>query len=84
MWFSRRVWVTDPRHSEHMSDQMCYLYHSTRLWGCPRTILSDNRLKFCSKLSQAVCQLLGVRKLVTSSYHPNCNRGVERVNHNFA
>ena len=27
------------------------------LWGCPRTILSDNGLQFCSKLSQAVYQL---------------------------
>ena len=29
------------------------------LWGCPRTILSDNGLQFCSKLSQAVYRLLG-------------------------
>ena len=50
-------------------------------WGCPRTILSDNGLQFCSKLSQAVNQLLGMRKLATSSYHPNGNGGVERVNH---
>ena len=50
-------------------------------WGCPRTILSDNGLQFCSKLSQAVYQLLGVHKLATSSYHPNCNEGVERINH---
>ena len=27
------------------------------LWGCPRTIRSDNSLQFCSKLSQAVYQL---------------------------
>ena len=33
------------------------------LWGCPRTILSDNGLQFCSKLSQSVCQLLGVPSL---------------------
>ena len=51
------------------------------LWGCPRTILSDNRLQLCSKLSQGVYKLLGVHKLATSSYHPNCNGGVERVNH---
>ena len=56
----------------------------TPLWGCPRTILSDNGLQFCSKLSQAVYQLLGVRTLATSSYHPNCNGGVERVNHTMA
>ena len=29
-------------------------------------------------------QLLGVRKLATSSYHPNCNGGVERVNRSMA
>ena len=51
------------------------------LWGCPRTIISDNGLQFCSKLSQAVYQLLGVPKLAASSYHPNGNGGVERVNH---
>ena len=55
-----------------------------RLWGCPCTILSDNGLQFCSKLSQAVYQLLGVHNLATSSYHPNCNGGVERVNHTMA
>ena len=54
------------------------------MWGCPRTIPSDNGLQLCSKISQAVYQLLGVRKLATSSYHPNCNGGVERVNHTMA
>ena len=54
------------------------------LWGCPRTILSDNDLQFFSKLSQAVYQLLGVRKLATSSCHPNGNGGVEWVNHTMA
>ena len=29
------------------------------LWRCPRTILSENGLRFCSKLSQAVYQLSG-------------------------
>ena len=54
------------------------------LWGCPRTIISDNGLQFCSKLSQAVYQLLGVPKLAASSYHPNGNGGIERVNHTMA
>ena len=54
------------------------------LWGCPRSILSDNGLQVCSKLSQPVFQLLGVRKISNSSYHPNGNGGVERVNHTMA
>ena len=54
------------------------------LWGSPRTILSDNDLQFCSKLSQAVDHPLGVRKLPTSSYHANGNGSVERVNHTIA
>ena len=33
------------------------------------------------KPSQAVYRLLGVRKIATSSYHPNGNGGVERINH---
>ena len=46
--------------------------------------MSDNGLQFCSKLSHAVYKLLGVRKNATSSYHPNGNGGVERVNHTTA
>ena len=37
------------------------------LWRRRRTLLSDNGLKFCSKLSQAIYQLLGVHKLASSS-----------------
>ena len=54
------------------------------LWGCSRTILSDNGLQFSSKLSQAVYQLLGERKLAPSSYHPKGYVGDERVNHTMA
>ena len=43
------------------------------LWGYPRSILSDNGFQLCSKLSHAVCQLLGLGKIATSSYHPNGN-----------
>ena len=54
------------------------------LWGYPRTILPSNGLQFCSKLSQAVYQLLSVCKLGISSYHPKCNGGVERGNPTMA
>ena len=35
-------------------------------------------------LSQGVYQLLGVGELAPSSYHPNGNGGVERVNYSMA
>ncbi|CAB1119842.1 unnamed protein product [Ectocarpus sp. CCAP 1310/34] len=54
------------------------------LWGCPLNLLSDNGSQFCSKLSQAVCARLAIRKVATSSYHPKGNTGVERVNHTMA
>ena len=53
-------------------------------WVCPRTILSDNGVHFCSKLSHAVYQPVGVHKLATGSYNPNSNGGVAQVNHTMA
>ena len=49
-------------------------------WGCMTTLLSDNGYHFCSKLSAAIYKLMGVRKITTSSYHPQTNGGTERVN----
>jgi transposase InsO family protein len=49
--------------------------------GCPRTLLSDRGSPFLSKLSHAVYELLGVKKLNTTAYHPQCNGLVERFNH---
>lgn len=53
-------------------------------WGCMTTLLSDNGAHFCSKLSAAIYELMGVRKVTTSSYHPQTNGGTERVNHTMA
>ena len=54
------------------------------VWSCPLSILSDNGVQFCSKLSVAILKLLRVRKIATSAYHPSGNGGVERVNHTMA
>ena len=36
------------------------------LWGCPTSLLFDNGLHICSKLSLAVYKLLGMRKIASS------------------
>ena len=40
------------------------------LWGSPVTLISDNGQQFTSKLSNAICERLGINKISTSSYHP--------------
>ena len=39
MAYSRRFWVKEPRHSETISDENCYLYHSMSRILSPRTIV---------------------------------------------
>ena len=48
--------------------------------GVPRELLSDQAGNFLSELMQEVCKLMGVKKLNTSGYHPQCNGLVERFN----
>ena len=54
------------------------------IWGCPVSVLSDNRRHFCLQLSTAIFTRPRVRKISTSVYHPSGNGGVERINHTMA
>ena len=54
------------------------------LWGCSGSLHSDNGSQLCSKLSHAIYKHQGMRKTSPSSYHPNGNGFVERVNHAMA
>ena len=48
--------------------------------GVPANLLSDQGTNFTSKLMEEVCQLLGIKKLKTTPYHPQANGLVERFN----
>lgn len=48
-------------------------------WSYPTSILSDSGLQRCSKLSVAILKRLRVRKVITSVYHVEGNRSLERV-----
>ena len=63
--FSRRADMYAVTAAEFTADGMAnvLINRYIPLWGCPRNILADNGLQFCSKLSQAVYKLLGVQKL---------------------
>lgn len=52
-------------------------------WGCPRTTRSDRGPEFTGEMSKAMYEMLGAAKRVTTSYHPQMNGTIERLNHNI-
>ena len=48
--------------------------------GVPEALLSDRGTNLLSHLMLDVCRLLGIRKLNTTAYHPQCDGMVERFN----
>lgn len=49
-------------------------------YGVPLLVLSDNGSQFAAKFFQAVCAVLGIKQLFTSTYHPQTNGQIERFN----
>lgn len=49
-------------------------------FGAPHTLVSDRGSNFMSKLVKELCKIFEVTKVATSSYHPQTNSTVERLN----
>jgi transposase InsO family protein len=49
-------------------------------YGPPEKLLSDRGKVFASNLLARVCEVLGIRKIFTSAYHPQTDGFVERLN----
>ena len=49
-------------------------------YGLPKKILTDQGCNFESQLVADLCELMGVRKIQTSPYHPQTNGQCERFN----
>ena len=50
------------------------------MFGVPECLLSDRGANLLAHLMRDVCELLGIKKLNTTSYHPQCNGMVEHFN----
>ena len=50
------------------------------LFGVPEALLSDRGTNLLSHLMMDVCSLLGIEKLNTTAYHPQCDGLTERFN----
>ena len=53
-------------------------------YGSPRVIVSDRGKNFLSTLVKSLCELFKVTRHHTSSYHPQTNASVERLNGSIA
>ena len=49
-------------------------------FGVPEALLSDRGTNLLSHLMKDVCSMLGIEKLNTTAYHPQCDGLTERVN----
>ena len=50
------------------------------VFGVPEALLSDRGTNLLSNLMKDVCSLLGIEKLNTTAYHPQCDGLTERFN----
>ena len=53
-------------------------------YGAPSSMVSDRGRNFMSKIVSALCELFHIKRYHTSSYHPQSNSTVERVNSTLA
>ena len=56
----------------------CILYHHYfYIFGNLLCLMMDNDLAFTSEVVQELCNLFGVKRVCTSTYHPQCNGAIE-------
>ena len=49
-------------------------------FGVPEALLSDHGTNLLSHLMRDLCKMMGIRKINTTAYHPQCDGMVERFN----
>ena len=52
-------------------------------FGPPASLMSDRGISFIGKVVTPLCQAFGVKRLKTSSYHPQSNAACEQFNRNI-
>ena len=72
-----RAFVVDDHRAETVAKTLYDKYFS--VFGFPRRLMSDNAPEFVGKVITALCDILNVKQLRTSTYHPQTNGSVERA-----
>ena len=72
-----RAFVVDDRRADTVARTLYDKYFS--VFGFPRRLMSDNAPEFVGKVMTALCDILNVKQLRTTTYHPQSNGSVERA-----
>ena len=72
------VFAVPDQRTERIARLLCEEIIPT--FGVPEALLSDRGTNLLSHLMLDICRLLGIEKLNTTSYHPECDEMVERFN----
>ena len=72
-----RAFVVDDCRAETVAKMLYDKYFS--VFGFPRRLMSDNASEFVGKVITALCDILNIKQLRTSTYHPQMNGSVERA-----
>ena len=70
-----RAYVIEDRQATMVAKVLYDEYFS--VLGFPRLLMSDNAQEFIGKVLTALCDLLNVKQVRTSPYHPQSNGSVE-------
>ena len=78
--FTKYVEVFPVATTEASVIAQLFMDHVVFRHGPPRKFLTDRGTNFTSNLVKEMCNLLRIKKVSTSSYHPQTNGFIERVN----
>lgn len=79
-WFSKEL-VLFPITKSFLAADLAQGF-CDHVWKChstPRLVLSDREMQFTSSFTQALCQLLRVKSILSTPYHPQTDGQTERT-----
>ena len=77
--FTRYLQLVPLENKEAGTVADAFINNFFTLFGPPRTLLTDNGSEFSNNLFKQVCQILEVKTLYTTCYHPQANGMAERT-----
>ena len=77
--FSRHIQAYKVSDKRAITIAKCLYNNYFHHYGFPRRLLSDQGREFCNDILKEMCYYLNIKKICTTTYHPQSNGAVERV-----